>query len=422
MGFTAEIIAVGNEVVSGSVVNSNAAFLSALLTDAGVTVAYHTAVPDDPAAITQAVETARRRASLLVFTGGLGPTCDDLTKTAVAAALGVELTFHPEVEADIRRYFDTVFRREMPLCNLQQAYLPTPCTVFRNPVGTAPGCAFTSGGVTAVLLPGVPSECRHMAQSSLLPWLEQRQELTVRTHELRLFGLTEPQVQELLDDLLCPAGNPSLSPYAQTGEVSLRLTARAADEAACEEKMMPLLAAVRQRLGGYLYGIDVSGLAETALTLCRQRALTLSTAESCTGGLIAKELTDIAGASSVFSGGVVSYTNGVKAGVLGVPQTLLEEYGAVSEPVARAMAEGARRVTGSDLALSVTGLAGPDGDERGNPVGLVYIGLAAAEGTVVQRLMLGGDRERVRILAARHALDILRRYLTDETEKENDHG
>ena len=411
---TAEIIAVGSELLTGGVTNTNARFLSELLTAAGVDVLYHTAVGDDERRLEAAVTAAARRAELLVFTGGLGPTYDDMTKTAVCAALDTPLVYNPEAEADIRRYFDTVFHREMPACNLQQAYLPEGCTVFRNPVGTAPGCAFTAGGITAVLLPGVPSECRYLAEHCLLPYLEQRHGQVIRSHDLRIFGLTEPQVQELLSDLLRQEADLTLSPFALPGEVSLHLSARADDEAACEARMAPVLAEVRRRLGGYLYGEDVSGLEEAVFRLCRDRHLTLSAAESCTGGLIAKRLTDVPGASQVFLGGVVSYTNGVKNHVLGVPSSLLESYGAVSAPVARAMAMGVRVLTGSDLALSVTGLAGPDGDDRGNPVGTVFVALSAPEGVFVRQLALGGDRGRIRTLSAHHALDLLRRYLTDQ--------
>ncbi len=411
---TAEIIAVGSELLSGGVTNTNAAFLSRLLTSAGVAVRYHTAVGDDAARLEEAVTIAKGRAELLVLTGGLGPTYDDMTKGAVCAALGTALVFHPEVVEDMQRYFDTVFRREMPECNRQQAYLPQGCTVFRNPVGTAPGCAFTAGETAAVLLPGVPQECRYMAEHCLLPWLEQVHGQTVRSHDLGIFGLTEPQVQELLDDLLRQEDDLTLAPYAKTGEVSLHLSARGADGAACEARMAPVLAQVRERLGSYLYGVDVCGLEETVLTLCREKGLTLAAAESCTGGLIAKRLTDVPGASRTFLGGVVSYTNHVKQQVLHVPENLLERCGAVSAPVARAMALGARLLTGADLAVSVTGLAGPDGDDRGNPVGTVFAALAAPEGVFVRQLALGGDRERIRILSAHHTLDLLRRYLTDQ--------
>lgn len=205
----------------------------------------------------------------------------------------------------------------------------------------------------------------------------------------------------------------TLAPYAKPGEVMLQLSARGADERACEARMAPVLAEVRARLGAYFYGADVSGLEETVLTLCRERGLTLAAAESCTGGLIAKRLTDIPGASQVFLGGVVSYTNHVKQQVLHVPENLLARCGAVSAEVARAMALGVRVLTGADLAVSVTGLAGPDGDDRGNPVGTVFVGLSTPEGVTVRHLTLGGDRERIRTLSAHHAFDMLRRYLTN---------
>ena len=291
--------------------------------------------------------------------------------------------------------------------------LPQGCTVLHNPVGTAPGCIFTAEGVTAVLLPGVPHECRYLAEHALLPWLQGCSGGVIRSHDLRVFGLTEPRVQELLGDLMDRAENPSLAPYAKPGEVMLRLTAKGESPQDCQERMAPLFWDVRSRLGDYLYGVDVSSLEEVVITRLRQKGLTLSAAESCTGGLIAKRLTDVPGASAPFLGGVVSYTNAVKAGVLGVPRDLLEQYGAVSEPVARAMAEGVRRLTGSDLAVSVTGLAGPDGDDRGNPVGTVYVGLSWQGGSLVRRLALGGDRPRIRLLAASTALDMIRRHLCD---------
>ena len=235
-----------------------------------------------------------------------------------------------------------------------------------------------------------------------------------RCHDLRIFGLTEPQVRELLAGLLCDTGTLSLTPCALTGEVSLRLSARAADEAACEARMAPLLRELRQRLGSWCYDRDVSGLEETVLRLCREKGLTLSAAESCTGGLVAKRLTDVSGASQVFLGGVVSYTNGVKQHALGVPLSLLETYGAVSAPVARAMATGVRVLTGSDLAVAVTGVAGPDRDDRNNPVGTVFVALASPQGAVHRQLALDGSRDRIRTLAACHALDLLRRYLADQ--------
>ena len=410
---TCEIIAVGTELLLGNVANTDAQYLSEKLSTVGVDVLYHTAVGDNVPRLVEVTEIARNRAKLLIYIGGLGPTYDDLTKETVCRAFGRELVFHDEIVEEIRHYFDTVFRREMPECNLQQAYLPENGTVFHNPVGTAPGCAFEEEGVTVVMLPGVPRECRYLTDYALIPWLREKSGGVILSHDLRIFGLTEPQVQERLSDIMNSAVNPSLAPYAKPGEVMLRLTAKAATSEECEERMAPLFRDVKARLGEYLYGVDVSGLEEQVLHLLKKEQLTLSSAESCTGGLIAKRLTDLPGASAVFLGGVVSYTNAVKANVLGVPQALLDEYGAVSEPVARAMAEGARRITRSDLAVSVTGVAGPDRDDRGNEVGTVFLALATPKGTIVRHLALGSGRERVRTMAAHHALDTVRRYLTD---------
>ena len=412
MSYRAEIIAVGTELLLGNVANTDAQFLSEQLSSVGVDVLYHTAVGDNPQRLAEVIDIARHRANLLVFTGGLGPTYDDLTKETVCRAFGVELVFHPEIVEEIRRYLDTVFGAEAPKLDQQQAYLPEGCAVLHNAVGTAPGCIFEKDGVTVVMLPGVPRECRYLTEHGLLPWLREKHGGVILSHDLRTFGLREPIVQKLLADLMDDAVNPSLAPYAKTGEVLLRLTAKGSTAEECEELMAPLFWDVRARLGEYLYGVDVDSLEQRAVLLLKERHLTFSAAESCTGGLIAKRVTDVPGASAVFLGGVVSYTNGVKAKVLGVPEELLDQYGAVSAPVARAMAEGVRRITGSDLAVSVTGVAGPDRDDRGNEVGTVFIGFAAPEETTVRHLNLGTGRERVRTLAAHHAFDMLRRYLT----------
>ena len=408
MPHQAEILAVGTELLLGNITNTNAQFLSELLASAGIDVLYHTAVGDNPRRLRQAVEIARGRCDLLVFTGGLGPTYDDMTKETVAEAFGLALEYHPEVMEEIQCYFDNVFHRPMPACNRRQAMLPQGCTVLHNPVGTAPGCIFTADGVTAVLLPGVPHECRYLAEHALLPWLQGCSGGVIRSHDLRVFGLTEPRVQELLGDLMDRAENPSLAPYAKPGEVMLRLTAKGESPQDCQERMAPLFWDVRSRLGDCLYGVDVSSLEEVVITRLRQKGLTLSAAESCTGGLIAKRITDVPGASLVFMGGVVSYTDTVKHRVLGVPAEMLEEYGAVSAPVARAMAEGARRATTADLAVSVTGVAGPERDERGNAVGTVFIGFSTPEETVAERFDFGEkSRAEIRALSAEEALKLL---------------
>ena len=418
----AEIIAVGSELLLGNVANTDAQYVSQKLAAVGVDVLYHTVVGDNPERLRQVTDIARKRCNLLIFIGGLGPTYDDLTKDTVCAAFGVATEFHEDVMEEISGYFKNVFRREMPDCNRRQAYLPKGCTVLHNPVGTAPGCVFVAEGATVAMLPGVPHECRYLTDHALIPYLKARQEGVILSHTLHVFGLTEPKVQELLGDLMDAAQNPSLAPYAKGAEIQLRLTAKAETAEKCEALMAPLLEKARRRLGENYYGTDLGSPEEHAVKTLKARGLTVSAAESCTGGLIAKRITDVAGASAVFPGGVVSYTNGVKHKILGVPDDVLETFGAVSEPVAAHMAEGAQRVAGSHLALSVTGLAGPDGDDRGNPVGTVYIGLATPTGTEVTHLNLRGSRESIRQQAADYALALLNRYLYNEDQGEHEHG
>lgn len=413
MSHHAELIAVGTELLLGNVSNTDAQYISEQLATIGVDVLYHTAVGDNPERLREVIDIARKRCDLLIFTGGLGPTYDDFTKVTVCKTFGVPLVRHPEILEEIRHYFETVLRKEMTPSNEQQADLPEGCHIIHNPVGTAPGCIFEKDGITVAMLPGVPKECRYLTEHALIPWLKNRSEGTIVSHDLRIFGIGESALQDMIGDLMDEAVNPSLAPYAKTGEVMLRLTAKADTEEACEELMAPLFWDARSRLGEYLYGVDVDSLEARVAQLMKDRGLTFSAAESCTGGLIAKRITDVPGASAVFMGGVVSYTNAVKAHVLGVPQHLLDEYGAVSEPVARAMAEGVRQLTKSDLAVSVTGVAGPDKDDRGNEVGTVFIGLSDNRKTIVRKLDLGTGRERVRTVAAHHAFDMLRRYLTD---------
>ena len=413
MGHCVELLAVGTELLLGSIVNSDAQLLSRELSALGLNVYYHTVVGDNPQRLRQAVEAARSRADILITTGGLGPTCDDLTKRVVAECFGLELVFHPQCAQAIRDYF-AQSGREMPENNLQQAYLPQGCTVLENRWGTAPGCAFEAEGCHVVMLPGPPRECLPMFRACAAPWLSRLSEGVIRSRTLRVFGLGESQVEQLLREQMNSLANPNLAPYAKEGEVELRITAKADTEGAALACIAPVEEQVAQVLGSYLYGKDGDSLEGVVLSRLLERGLTLGTAESCTGGLIAKRITDLPGASRAFCGGVVSYTNQVKGAVLGVSRDLLEAYGAVSAPVAKAMAEGARRALGCDLALSVTGVAGPDRDERGNPVGLVYVALAGAGFVQVRQLHLGGcaaRRDRVRTLAANHALDLARRYL-----------
>ena len=410
----AELIAVGTELLLGNIANTDAQFLSEKLSGLGITVHHHTVVGDNPRRLAQALETARGRADIIITTGGLGPTYDDLTKQTICRTFGRELELHEDILEEIRTWFRNKLGREMPENNVQQALLPVGCVVFDNPVGTAPGCAFLEGGVHVLMLPGPPFECRYMFEHRAARYLEQLTDGVIVSHEIKIFGMGESSVEEALREPMTRSANPTLAPYAKLNECMVRATAKAEDREAAEAMLSPLVRQVCETLGDVVYGVDVDSLEAVAFGLLREKGLTLSAAESCTGGLVAKRITDLPGASAVFRGGVVSYTNDVKAQVLGVPEKLLEAFGAVSEPVARAMAERCRMICGSDLAVSVTGVAGPDRDDRDNEVGTVYIALASAEGTVCQKLSCGKGRgrDRVRSAAASHVFDLLRRYLT----------
>lgn len=413
MAHTAELLAVGTELLLGNILNTDARDLSQLLAAMGINVHYHSVVGDNPGRLKAAVELARSRADILITTGGLGPTCDDLTKQVLCEAFGKKLVFHPECADAIRDFFEKS-GRTMTENNLQQAWLPEGCTVLDNRWGTAPGCAFQSGENYVVMLPGPPRECIPMFREVAAPWLARLSEGVIHSRTLRVFGLGESQVESLLRDRMNELTNPTLAPYAKEGEVELRITAKADTKEKAAALIVPVEQEVRDLLADRVYGADVTSLEQVVLAELKAKKLTLGSAESCTGGLIAKRITDLPGSSAVFRGGVVSYTNEVKAGVLGVPQALLDEQGAVCAGVVRAMAEGARRVLGCDLAVSTTGVAGPDSDDRGNPVGLVYVALAAADGCWVRELNLAGPkdrRDRVRTLAASHGFDMVRRYL-----------
>ncbi len=409
----AELIAVGTELLLGNIANTDAQILSEKLSALGITVLHHTVVGDNPERLAEALETARRRADIIITTGGLGPTYDDLTKQTICRTFGRELELHQDILEEIRTWFETKLGKRMPENNVQQAMLPVNCTVFDNPVGTAPGCAFQEGGVHVLMLPGPPFECRYMFDNRARQYLEKLTDGVIVSHEIKIFGMGESSVEEALREPMTRLTNPTLAPYAKLNECMVRATAKAETRAAAEALLKPLVAQVLETLGDVVYGVDVESLEQVVSAALLERGLTLSAAESCTGGLIAKRMTDLPGASKVFRGGVVSYTNGVKSGILGVPEALLEEQSAVSEPVARVMAEGCRRVCGSDLAVSVTGVAGPESDDRGNEVGTVYIALASDQGTICRKLSCGKGRgrERVRSAAAQNAFDMLRRTL-----------
>lgn len=410
MAHNVELISVGTELLLGNILNTDAQFLSQELAKLGLNVYYHTVVGDNPERLTQAVNLAKTRADIIITTGGLGPTCDDLTKETLAACFGKKLVLDLASQRHMEEYFKKGLKTcTIPKSNEKQAFLPENCVVFQNDWGTAPGCAFQAEGVHVLMLPGPPGECTPLFLHCALPYLKALSEETILSRSLRLFGLGESAVEEVLRDRMNALQNPTLAPYAKEGEVELRITAKAPNEAAARALIAPVEVEVRKLFGEQIYGADVGSLEEVVLALLTKQHLTLGCSESCTGGLIAKRITDLPGASAVFLGGIVSYTNAVKHDVLGVPQDTLDRYGAVSPQVAAAMAEGARHILNCDIALSTTGVAGPASDENGNPVGLVYVGIATKDGTAVRELHLGTVRSRVRTRAASTAFDMVRR-------------
>ena len=413
MSHTAEIIAVGTELLLGNIVNTNARDISQALSAVGVNVFWHTVVGDNPQRLKEALDVARKRADIIITTGGLGPTYDDLTKQTICEAFGKPLVLHQNILDGLKVFFEKNVHMKMPSNNIQQAELPEGCTVFDNPVGTAPGCAFESDGVHVLMLPGPPFEMLTMLKGHVVPYLRGLSSEVIVSHDIMTFGLGESPMEELMREKMSHMENPSLATYAKPSEVRLRATAKAESVEAAEAMLAPVVKDVTDFLGHYVYGVDVSSLEEICFRLLKEKGLTFATAESCTGGRVAERMTALPGVSAVYRGGVVSYWSSVKADVLGVPQETLDAHGAVSEETARAMAEGARRITGADIAVSVTGVAGPESDERGVSVGIVYIGLATPDGTFCRPLDLGKRRrDRIQDLASNHALDVVRRYLS----------
>ena len=413
MSHSVEILSVGTELLLGNIANLDAQILSQGLSELGLNVFWHTVVGDNPQRAREAVAIAKERADIIITTGGLGPTCDDLTKNVLAEAFGKKLVYDEDSAQRLTSYFARI-GRPMTENNLQQAMLPEGCTVLVNDWGTAPGCAFEADGCHVIMLPGPPSECRPMFQYRAKPYLLGLSEGVIASHTLKLFGIGESTMEAQLREQMNAMHNPTLAPYAKEGECELRVTAKAPTDAEAQALLKPTVEQVKALFGSKVYGVDVPSLEYVVLEGLKARGLTLGTAESCTGGLMAKRLTDIPGSSQAFKGGIVSYTNEVKARALGVPQHLLDQFGAVSREVAQAMALGAREALGCDIALSSTGVAGPDKDEWDNEVGTMFVAIATPEGCHVRPLHLGNRpvRERLRIQTASHAFDLARRYLS----------
>lgn len=406
----AEILCVGTELLMGQVVNTNAAFLSRRLSALGVAQYHQTVVGDNEERLEEAYRLALSRADVVITSGGLGPTVDDITKRAAAKVAGKELVRFPEAERMVRARFAEM-HKDMTLNNMSQAMFIPGTTLLPNPNGTAPGAIVPMGGGKAVIhLPGPPAELEPLFTLSVEPWLAARSGAVMVSRYIRVFGMGESAVDEKLADLET-AENPSLAPYCSLGEVQLRATARAATAETAEKLLLPLIDEVKRRLGPVVYAVldtDEGSLALSAVEALKARGLTVSTAESLTGGMIASAMVSVPGASDVVRGGFVTYQSVSKTMLLGVPAETIEKYNVVSSEVAYAMAEGARRKLGTDIAVSATGLAGPGGGTEEIPVGTVWLGVSTAAKTWTIPLRLSGNRARIRTLAMKHALNAVR--------------
>lgn len=399
----AEIIAVGSELLLGQIANTNAQFLSQQLAELGINVYFHTAVGDNAARLEQAVNVAQTRADLILFTGGLGPTKDDLTKETIARLLGRRLIIDEAALRAIEAYFVRT-NRPMTENNKKQALVLEGSTVLKNEHGMAPGMALSANGITYMLLPGPPKEMRPMFVKYGRAFLRSAFSLSERIESrvLRFFGIGESALETAIADLIDAQSNPTIAPLAGDGEVTLRLTAKHRDGAEANRLLDEMEAAVLARVGRYCYGYNGETLFTKTIGRLKERGWTIAAAESLTGGWFLEQLTAIPGASAVVQGGVVCYTNGVKEKVLGVPRPLLVTDGAVSEPCARLLAENVRALCNADIGISFTGVAGPDPLE-GHPPGTVYVGVAVrGRDTAVHRLTLSGTRHDIRVRTAKY--------------------
>ena len=403
----AEIVSVGTELLMGQIVNTDAQFLARRLAALGITMYRQSTVGDNPGRVKEAVREALSRADLVITTGGLGPTEDDLTKEMVAEALGLPMVRHDEVVEGIRRYFEST-GREMTPNNLRQADFPEGARLIPNRKGTAPGCIAEKDGKRVAVLPGPPHELIDMYEQQLEPYLLSLSDQVIASRFLHIVGVGESIVETRLMDLF-HWESPTLALYCAPGEVTARLTVRCGKDVDPAPLLEPLQKEIRARLGESVYaeGLDAS-MPKTVVEMLTARRETVSVAESLTGGMLASRLVDVPGASAVLGESYVTYANEAKERLLGVSGETLRAHGAVSEQCAREMAEGCRRASGADWALATTGIAGPDGGTPEKPVGTVYIACAGRQGVVVKALKLRGDRTRVRSMTCLYAMDLLR--------------
>lgn len=408
----AEIVSVGTELLLGQIVDSHAPVLGRKLAEIGIGCTHRQTVGDNLQRLTDALRLARSRADVVITIGGLGPTEDDLTREGIAAAFDTPLVHDPSIEHGLRTLFETRGLRWVD-SQLRQAMKPEGAEVIPNPNGTAPGLWLERDGKIAIAMPGPRGEFGPMLENHVLPRLGRLSAgVRIASRVLRVVGIGESVVEDMVRPLL-RSGNPTIAPLAHLGEVHLRITARSADPDEIVRLLDGAEKELRERLRDAVYGVDDTTLQEALIAMLRERGETLACAESCTGGGLGAAITEVSGSSDVFVGGFITYSNELKKKMLGVPEEVLRQYGAVSEECAEAMATGARAATGATWALSITGIAGPTGGTEEKPVGLVFVGIAGPEGAEVHRHRFLGEREDVRRRSRQAALTLLRKKLLE---------
>ncbi len=381
------ILSVGTEILFGQIVNTNTVYLSQQMNMLGFDVMYHYTVGDNPKRVEEMIDLAFQDCDLILTTGGLGPTQDDLTKEVACKALDDTLVMMDDVLEEITKYFKTL-GREMTENNKKQAIMPSRATVFHNDAGTAPGFALEKDGKYIICMPGPPREMKRMFQKSVVPFLQSMIDGALYYRQIRFFGIGESMLETQLLDLIDNQTDPTLATYAKEGECSLRIASKRATEEEAEHAVDEMLEKVKERVGHHIYSCDDEELAQVVADRLMEQGLTLSSAESCTGGMFASTMTDIPGISQCFDRGLVTYSNQAKMEELGVSAETLEKFGAVSEETALEMVEGLRRVSGSDVCISVTGIAGPGGGSEEKPVGLVYIGFSYGDKKICKKIQM----------------------------------
>lgn len=409
---TVELISVGTELLLGNIVNTNAAYIAEKCAGLGLLNYYQTVVGDNEERLEDAIRLALSRADIVILGGGLGPTKDDLTKEVTARVFGRALYEDVHSKERIQEYFDQMKSKQVTENNWKQAMIPEGAVIVDNHNGTAPGIILEENGKIAILLPGPPNELKPMFESDIAPYLNRLQPEGIYSSMVKLCGIGESKAESMITDLMDAQTNPTIAPYAKTGEVHLRVTAKAKSEKAAQDMMEPVIKELFQRFGTMVYTTKEEVTLEGAIVaLLTEKKLTLTTAESCTGGLLAGRILNVSGASNVYNEGHITYSNDAKERILGVKRETLKDYGAVSPQTAYEMALGAAEVSGADAALSATGIAGPGGGTKEKPVGLVYIGCCVKGNVRVEEFYFSGTREKNRDYAVVRALTLLREEL-----------